>query len=118
MTTRPVAASTTRSSAPRVLPIARRKLSTVTSKCTIARLRPSACGISVALATTHSSVSGETYGRVWWICPKSSAKAGVKKGACSSSVERSAAGAMSPRTTRANSSPFESMKQASPIADG
>ena len=43
-------------------PIARRKLSTVTSKCTNARLRPSACGISVALATTHSLVSGETYG--------------------------------------------------------
>ena len=46
-------------------PIARRKLSTVTSKCTNARLRPSGCGISVALATTHSFVSGETYGRVW-----------------------------------------------------
>ena len=42
--------------------IARRKLSTVTSKCTIARLRPSACGISVAFAMTHSLVSGETYG--------------------------------------------------------
>ena len=66
MTTLPVRPSTTRSSyafpafVDLLAPIARRKLSTVTSKCTNARLRPSACGTSVAFATTHSLVSGET----------------------------------------------------------
>jgi hypothetical protein len=39
-----------------------RKLSMVTSKCTIARFTPSAVGTRVALAITHSSVSGDIYG--------------------------------------------------------
>jgi hypothetical protein len=43
-----------------------RKLSMVTSKCTIARLDPSLVGIRVELATTHSLVSGDTYGVAWY----------------------------------------------------
>jgi len=37
----------------------------VTSKCTIAGLDPSGMTTGVALAITHSSVSGDTYGLVW-----------------------------------------------------
>ena len=98
--------------------IARRKLSTVTSKCTNARLRPSRWGMSVAFAITHSLVSGDTYGAVWCTRPKPSANVGAKKTVSSSLVDRSAGFAMSPRTARANSSPCESMKQASPMAVG
>ena len=60
-TTWPVRASTTAMSKRLVrLAATLRKLSMVTSKCTIARLDPSAVGISVELEITHSLVSGET----------------------------------------------------------
>jgi hypothetical protein len=35
-------------------------------ECTIARLEPSLVGIRVELATTHSLVSGDTYGVAWY----------------------------------------------------
>ena len=60
-TTWPVRASTTMMSKrlPR-LAATLRKLSMVTSKCTIAGLEPSAVGIRVELEITHSLVSGDT----------------------------------------------------------
>jgi hypothetical protein len=56
-----VPASTTETSNwPLRLAATGRKLSMVTSKCTIARLEPSAVGIRVELEMTHLLVSGET----------------------------------------------------------
>ena len=61
ITTWPVRASATTTSkrSPR-LAATLRKLSMVTSKCTIAGLEPSAVGMRVELEITHSLVSGDS----------------------------------------------------------
>jgi hypothetical protein len=68
----------------------RRKLSRVTSKCTMPGLDPSGIGTRVELEITHSSVSGDTYGFAWytWFLP--SANDGAKNGFLASSGDRSA----------------------------
>ena len=97
---------------------AARKLSSVTSKWMMAGLEPPGVPNGVELEITHSSVSGETYGRAWYTDPIGSANVGAKKGLWDSSADRPERMARTPRTVRATSAPDRSMKHASPMLPG
>src|SRR5689334_21511932 len=65
ITTALLSASTTYMSRLAGPAVSLRKLSSVTSKWTIAGLDRSIVGIGVLFAMTQSNVSGDTYGRLW-----------------------------------------------------